>query len=115
MPTAPRLIASSIFAPMPLSHGRSCVADCSPDLLYRTPALRERIKDLRDTAARVQAAPHEELERSSSNVVRELAAQLADEKRQRGEEVAALRAALAAAHGELLELRRGLGPGAAAA
>jgi hypothetical protein len=44
---------------------------------------------------------------ATSNVARELAAQLADEKRRRREEVAALQAALAAAHGELLALRPG--------
>jgi hypothetical protein len=38
--------------------------------------------------------------------VRELAAQLADENRRRREEVAALDAALAVAHGEQLALRR---------
>jgi hypothetical protein len=43
---------------------------------------------------------------SASGVVRELAAHLADEKRWRREEVAALEAALAAAHGGLLQLRR---------
>jgi len=48
---------------------------------------------------------------STSDVVRELAAQLADEKRRRREEVAALQAALAAAHGELLALRRQLAVG----
>jgi hypothetical protein len=81
-------------------------ADCSPDFLYRTPALRGRIEQLRNTPVRDKTTPPEEFERSPSNVVRELAAQLADEKRQRREEVAALEAALAAAHGELLELRR---------
>jgi hypothetical protein len=49
--------------------------------------------------------------RRQAIVVRELAAQLADEKRRRRDEVAALETALAAAHGELLELRRQLGVG----
>jgi hypothetical protein len=39
-------------------------------------------------------------------VIRELAAQLANAKRRHRKEVAALEAALAAAHGELLALRR---------
>jgi hypothetical protein len=43
---------------------------------------------------------------STSAIVRALTAQLTDEKRRRREEVATLEAALAAAHGELLELRR---------
>jgi hypothetical protein len=81
------------------------VADCSPDFLYRTPALRERIEGLRATPAPDRPAPGG-LDQSPSNVLRELAAQLADEKRRRRDEVAALKAALAAAHGELLALRR---------
>jgi hypothetical protein len=48
---------------------------------------------------------------SACSVVRELAAQIADEQRRRREEVATLEAALAAAQGELLELRRQFGVG----
>lgn len=83
------------------------LADCSPNFLYRTPALRDRITQLRARprrpAANEMPAAHAH---ASSNVVRELAGQLADEKRRRREGVAALEAALATAHGELLELRR---------
>lgn len=80
------------------------LAECSPDFLYRTPELRSRIEALRAEPRR--AAPPYSPAESTSGVVRELAAQLADEKRRRREEVAALEAALAAAHGELLQLRR---------
>jgi hypothetical protein len=83
------------------------LADCSPDFLYRTPVLRARIQQLRaqprrvvEPAGLIPAAP------STSAVIRELAAQLADEKRHHRDEVAELQAALAAAHGELLQLRR---------
>jgi hypothetical protein len=55
-----------------------------------------------------QGAPRS---RRQAIVVRELAAQLADEKRGLRDEVAALETALAAAHGELLELRRQLAVG----
>jgi hypothetical protein len=83
------------------------LADCSPNFLYRTPELRERITHLRDRPLRPATTSPPALSADrSSNVVRELAAQLADEKRRRREEVAALETALAAAHGELLELRR---------
>lgn len=83
------------------------LADCSPDFLYRTPGLRARIEQLRSHPRRAGApanpvAPVE----SPSMVIRELAAQLADEKRRHRDEVAELETALAAAHGELLELRR---------
>lgn len=80
------------------------LAECSPDFLYRTPELRSRIEALRAQPRRADP-PHPAPE-STSGVVRELAAQLADEKRRRREDVAALEAALAAAHGELLQLRR---------
>jgi hypothetical protein len=83
------------------------VADCSPDFLYRDATLRARIEQLRAQPRRVDtprtsAAPTD----STSPVIRELAAQLSDAKRRHREDVTALQAALAAAHGELLELRR---------
>jgi hypothetical protein len=55
------------------------------------------------------AAARAHVETGSSNVVRALTAQLADLRRRHREEVDELRAALAAAHGENLELRRKLG------
>lgn len=82
------------------------LADCSPDFLYRTPTLRTQIQQLRSQARRSMAIASPAVAESSSGVVRELAAQLADEKRRHREEVAELQAALAAAHGELLQLRR---------
>jgi hypothetical protein len=88
------------------------LAACSPDFLYRTPRLRDRIEQLRVQPRRAPAP--EPSVASTSSVVRELAARLADEKRRRREEVAALEVALAAAHGELLQLRRRLPPGPAA-
>jgi hypothetical protein len=83
------------------------LADCSPDFLYRTPALRARIEQHRSQPLRAAASANPgPAADSPSAVVRELAAQLADEKRRRRDEVAELETALAAAHGELLELRR---------
>jgi outer membrane murein-binding lipoprotein Lpp len=49
-----------------------------------------------------------------SSVVRTLTAQLAELKRRHRDDVQALKAALEAAHGENLELRRRLGPRASA-
>jgi Family of unknown function (DUF6262) len=83
------------------------LADCSPDFLYRTPGLRTRIEQLRSEPRRATALANPTPAASSpSMVIRELAAQLADVKRRHRDEVAELQAALAAAHGELLELRR---------
>lgn len=91
------------------------LAGCSPDFLYRTVELRARIERLRQTPPAPRPRAPEHREHSTSSVVRELTAQLAEEKRQRREEVTQLRDALTTAHGELLELRRRLKPIAPAA
>lgn len=82
-------------------------AGCSPDFLYRTPALAERIRELRAHQARPPEP--EQATESPSGTVRALAAQITDLKRRHREELGQLRAALATAHGENLELRRRLG------
>jgi hypothetical protein len=87
------------------------LADCSPDFRCRTPSLRARIAQLRAQPRRATASEPPARDESTSNVVRELAAQVAHEKRRRREAVAALQAALAAAHGELLALRHQLAVG----
>ena len=80
------------------------LAECSPEFLYKSAALRSRIEQLR-TAPR-RRAPAEPDAASTSAVVRALTDQLIEEKRRRREEIAALESALAAAQGELLQLRR---------
>ncbi len=85
-------------------------AGCSIDFLYGNPELRRRIEHLRSQQQKQPAAARADVEADSSNVVRALTAQLADLRRRHREEVDELRAALAAAHGENLELRRRLGP-----
>ena len=93
-------------------RGVAAEAGCSPDFLYNSPALRPRIEHLR---AQQQATPAPRPRSAAvdgpatSNVVRALSAQLAALKKQHHEEIAALNAALSAAHGELLQLRRELG------
>ncbi len=93
-------------------RGVAAEAGCSPDFLYNSPTLRPRIEHLR---ARQQATPPRPrpatAESGTSNVVRALSAQLAALKRQHHEEIIALNSALAAAHGEILNLRRQLGAG----
>jgi hypothetical protein len=96
-------------------RGVAAEAGCSPDFLYSSSTLRPRIEHLR---AQQQATP---LPRrrlatdgpATSNVARALSAQLATLKKQHHDELAALNAALTAAHGELLHLRRQLGSAAA--
>jgi hypothetical protein len=91
-------------------RGVAAEAACSPDFLYNSPTLRSRIEHLR---AQQQATPPRPRRATdgpaTSNVVRALSAQLAALKKQHRDEITALNAALAAAHGEILDLRRQLG------
>jgi hypothetical protein len=88
-------------------RGVAAEAGCSPDFLYCSPTLRPRIEHLR---AQQQATPRPRLAPidglATSNVVRALSAQLTALKKQHHDEITALNAALSAAHGELLHLRR---------
>ncbi len=100
-------------------RGLASAAGVSVDFLYRSP-LRPRIEKLRAEQQRTPPAPREpEAEAvqppSQSNVVRALTGQLAELKRHHRAELARLEAALAAAQGENLELRRRLGRSTAAA
>jgi hypothetical protein len=92
-------------------RGVAKAAGVSIDFLYRSP-LRARVEQLRAEQQRtpVQARPVPDLNEppSQSNVVRALTAQLAELKRHHRTEIARLEAALAAAQGENLELRRQL-------
>ena len=85
----------------------------SIDFLYRPP-LRARVEQLRAQQHRsppAHAHPDPELNEppSQSNVVRALTAQITELKQRHRAETEQLRTALAAAHGENLELRRQLG------
>ena len=98
-------------------RGLATTAGVSIDFLYRSP-LRARVEQLRAHQQRTPPAPREsEVEQtpSQSNVVRALTAQLTELKRHHRAEIARLEAALAAAQGENLELRRRLGRSAPAA
>jgi Family of unknown function (DUF6262) len=91
-------------------RGVAAEAGCSPDFLYNSPTLRPRIEHLR---AQQQATPPRPQAAGDgpaiSNVISALSAQLAALKKRHHEEITALNAALAAAHGEILDLRRQLG------
>jgi Family of unknown function (DUF6262) len=90
-------------------RGVARTAGCSIDFLYANPELRGRIEHLR---AQQQAKPvpaRTDGSSADSNVIRALSAQLAELRRRHREEIDELRAALAAAHGENLQLRRKLG------
>ncbi|MGZ6637969.1 MAG: hypothetical protein ACXVII_34480 [Solirubrobacteraceae bacterium] len=88
-------------------------AGVSIDFLYRSP-LRARVEQIRaeqqhTAPARAQPDPKLSEPASQSNVVRALTAQISELKRRHRAETEQLQAALAAAHGENLELRRQLG------
>jgi Family of unknown function (DUF6262) len=93
-------------------RGLAAAADVSLDFLYRSDRLRPRIEQLRAQQQRTPAARRTAPEQASAgdgSVIRTLSAQLTEAKRRHRDEVAALKAALAAAHGENLQLRRRLG------
>jgi Family of unknown function (DUF6262) len=89
-------------------RGLAKSAGVSVDFLFRSP-LRPRIEQLRATAPIASTPVGAEQAASDSRIVRALAAQLRELKRRHHQEITELRTALAAAHGENLELRRRLG------
>ncbi len=74
----------------------------SVDFLYRHPDLRPRIERLRGQQPAGQAPPRQAGSHASTSVVATLTAKLTELRR----ELAETRTQLAAAHGELLALRR---------
>lgn len=93
-------------------RGLARAAGVSVDFLYRSP-LRAKIEAARATTpAAAAGVDAEQVTATDSQVVRTLAAQMRELKRRHREEVTELRAALAAAHGENLQLRRRLGSSA---
>ena len=95
-------------------RGLAKTAGVSIDFLYRSP-LRARVEQLRaeqqhtPPVRRASDPTSSTQPPSQSNVVRALTAQIAELKRRHRAEIEHLQAALAAAHGENLELRRQLG------
>jgi len=92
-------------------RGVARTASCPIDFLYGNPDLRRRIEHLR-AQQQVKPPPPPPVDTcAESNVIRALTAQLAELRRHHREEIDELRAALAAVHGENLQLRRRLGRG----
>lgn len=86
-------------------------AGVSTDFLYGTPTLRSRITELRQQPSAPSPSPTTiETAESTTAAIRALSAQLKHQRRRHREEIQALQKALAAAHGENLELRRSLAP-----
>ncbi len=83
-------------------------AAVSTDFLYRHPTLRAQVVDLRRAASGRPLPPAPAPVAATSSAVRSLAAQLKELRARHRNDVARLQKALAAAHGENLELRRRL-------
>lgn len=91
-------------------RGLAAAAPVSLDFLYRNPAIRQRVEQLRAQQARTPTAqdPSTRPDQSGS-VIAALTNELAQLKRRHREHIAELQHALQAAHGENLMLRRRLG------
>lgn len=89
-------------------------AAVSTDFLYRHPTLRARVADLRRATSGRATEESPALQTGASDTssaVRSLAAQLKELRARHRDEIAGLQQALAAAHGENLQLRRRLRSG----
>jgi hypothetical protein len=90
--------------------GLAAAAGVSTDFIYRHPRLRAQVEALRRVRGHTSAPPviGEDANAAESSLVRRLSQQLTELRRKHREETAELQRALAAAHGELLQLRRRL-------
>jgi hypothetical protein len=92
--------------------GLAATAGVSTDFIYRHRELRAQVEALRRahraSSSATPSTDDSEIDAASSTLVRRLGQQLADARRKHREDVAELRKALEAAHGELLALRRKL-------
>lgn len=90
--------------------GIAAAAGVSTDFIYRHRELRGQVEALRRARSTTPARPpdHPDIAAADSTLVRRLSQQLVDTRRKHRDEVAELRQALQAAHGELLRLRRQL-------
>jgi len=89
--------------------GLAAAAGVSADFIYNHPRLRGQAEALRRTrqpAPDSTGQPSADADAAASNLVRALQQQLAQQRRAHREEVTELKAALAAALGENLTLRR---------
>jgi hypothetical protein len=92
-------------------RGLAAAAPVSLDFLYRHPAIRQRVEQLRAQQQALSAPARNPATRPAQpgSVVAALTGELAELKRRHRDQVAELQRALQAAHGENLMLRRRLG------
>lgn len=94
-------------------EGVAAAAGVSKDFLYRVPELRARIMKLREQQSPIRRTTitSERTELSgldTSSIIRTLTTKLASERASHRQELADLNRALAAAHGQILDLKRHL-------
>jgi hypothetical protein len=89
-------------------RGLAAAAPVSLDFLYRNPAIRQRIEQAR-AHSRATATPRPAQGEQPGSVVAALTGELNQLRRHHRDQIAELQAALQAAHGENLILRRRLG------
>ncbi|WP_218714149.1 DUF6262 family protein [Arthrobacter sp. BF1] len=94
-------------------EGVAAAGGVSKDFLYRTPELRARIIKLREQQSLTRRTiitnePTESSDLDTSSIIRTLTAKLAAERSKHRQELAELNQALAAAHGQILALKRQL-------
>jgi hypothetical protein len=88
-------------------RGLAAAAPVSLDFLYRNPQIRQRIEQAR-AQSRARPAPRPVQGEQPGSIVAALTGELTQLRRRHREQVAELQAALQAAHGENLILRRRL-------
>jgi hypothetical protein len=83
----------------------------STDCIYKHQTPRSQVEALRRSRARAEptAERHADADAAESTLIKRLTQQLARVRKEHREQIAELCAALEAAHGELLTLRRRLG------
>lgn len=90
--------------------GLAAKAGVSTDFIYRHPQLRRQVEELRRTRGQASRNPliGDDTDAADSTLIRRLSQKIVDLRRHHREQTAELQRALAAAHGELLQLRRRL-------
>ena len=89
-------------------RGLAVAAPVSLDFLYRNPAIRQRVEQLRARPHARTAQRRDAEQDQPGNVIAALTGELTQLKRRHREEIAELQHALQTAHGENLMLRRRL-------
>lgn len=91
--------------------GIAAAAGVSTDFIYRHPDFRGQVEALRNVHApgRASVVQDSDVDAAASTLIRRLSQELVDQRKKFRGQIAELEQALAAAHGELLSMRRQVG------